>query len=239
MGPRASAEFVKTIYSIRDSCTEQDLPTVLLISAPDVPDRTASIARNSTDILRQHVSMGIDQLLSLGAEIIVVCCVTVHHVFPMLSLNQRAKVLSLIDVVFETLVDTDEKFLLLCTRGSASADIFTSHPLWHSVADRLVLPSSEDQEKVQSVIYDIKLHGASEEHVVSVREMLEQYRVNAYIAGCTELHLLRSKDPQFARSARIMHCIDPLNTIAYLISGTGPSALLDRVSRIISFDRGQ
>jgi hypothetical protein len=44
MGPLSSAGFLATVYRL-EAASEQEMPMIILISGPDVPDRTDAIVK--------------------------------------------------------------------------------------------------------------------------------------------------------------------------------------------------
>src|SRR5260221_377430 len=98
MGPLASAEFLKTIYRLNLSGSEQEAPSCVLLSAPSFPDRTAAILNGSTAILVTRLTQALEELASLGAERIVIACVTIHHLLPDVPERLRRRVVSLLDL---------------------------------------------------------------------------------------------------------------------------------------------
>lgn len=207
LGPLASAEFVKTIYEQWLDRTEQETPRLLLYSDPTFPDRTRSLLNGSAGPLLEQLVKTLTHLERLGASRFVICCITIHHLLPRVPAELRARVVSLIDVVFDELAARREPHLLLCTVGTRQLGIFQEHDRWRQFADLFVLLDEADQQEVHRLIYEIKSGADVPERVALVERLLGKYNVKSFIAGCTEIHLL-SKHIQRDR------CIDPLTSIA-------------------------
>src|SRR5215471_16021368 len=84
MGPVASAEFLKTIYEYHHSDVEQQSPSVIMLSDPSFPDRTDELLAGASDVLLQKLVAALTMLRQAGANRIVICCMTIHHLLPRL-----------------------------------------------------------------------------------------------------------------------------------------------------------
>ena len=80
MGPLASAELLGTLYRANITDPEQDAPACVMISDPSFPDRTERILRGDTGELTKRLASAWAELTMMGADVIVITCMTVHHV---------------------------------------------------------------------------------------------------------------------------------------------------------------
>jgi aspartate racemase len=214
LGPRASAEFLKTIYEVAAADAEQGLPRVALLSDPSLPDRTESILSRDHARLLAALTRLCRQLIALEASRIVLCCMTIHYLLYLLPADVRSRIVSLLDVLFDAVLDRGtERHLLLCTTGSRQIGVFERHPRWASVRERIVMPDERDQRAVHDAIYEIKRNGVSSRHAVLVDALLATYGVASGIAGCTELHLLANRLAARAADDR-PPLLDPLRLVA-------------------------
>ena len=213
MGPLASVEFVRTIYEFGLHEREQTSPTVILYSDPSFPDRTTAFLKGDDDVLLAQLKRVLRELCEMNAVKIVLCCITIHYLLPRLSPELREKIWSLLDVIADHLAAGDREYLLLCSSGTRRLKLFEGHPQWRLFKDRLVLPSAEDQERIhRELIYPIKLNADVSTQFPLLELMLEKYRVNAFVAGCSEIHLLTKR---YAASGNAHDaCLDPLMIIA-------------------------
>ena len=214
LGPFASAEFLKTIYECSPATCEQDFPRVVLYSDPTFPDRTETLLAGFDDLLLDPLIEALRQLERLGANRIVICCVTLHHLLPRVPHSLRSRIWSLIDVVFEQVIESKQRHLLLCTRGTRQLGIFQLHPQWAAAQDLLVLANDDDQQLIHGLIYQIKSNVDVCGLIPIIDSLLSKYRVNSFIAGCTEMHLLARHFRSTAGEIRERGCIDPLSIIA-------------------------
>ena len=213
MGPLASAEFLKTIYEFGLREQEQNSPTVILYSDPSFPDRTTAFLKGDDDVLLAQLKRVIGRLCELNAVKIVLCCITIHYLLPRLSADARGRIWSLLDVIADRLTEDDREYLLICSSGTRRLRLFENHPRWRLFKDRLVLPSVADQERLhRELIYPIKLAPDVSTLFPLLESMLEKYRVNAFVAGCTEIHVLAKRYAASGNGHDI--CLDPLTIIA-------------------------
>lgn len=225
MGPLASAELVRTVYRLGVSAAEQQSPRVLLWSDPLVVDRTEAVESGRLDELRVALEHSVGRLVDAGCGRVVIACMTAHIVLDRLPAALAARCVSLVDVVFDELAVRPAPHLLLCTRGTSRAGLFTSDPRFPSLAGRLRLPSVAEQEQLHEHLYRLK-RGADPSATARYlrEEVLPRHQVTSYVAGCTELHLLTGpfvgRDAH-RRSDRLDDVLDPLEVVARrIIEGT-------------------
>jgi aspartate racemase len=213
MGPLASTAFLRTIYGFHLAEPEQGSPRCILYSDPTFPDRTAAIFAGSVEILSERLARAVEDLLAIGAERVVIACVTVHCVLPSLPEPLRRRVISLVDLTIDELLASGPgPYLLLATSGTRSARIFEGHDRWGSVADRIVVPEEPDQERLHALVYQLKAGGSAEGCLDWLAELRARSGAEGLVFGCTELHLLH--DAIARRQTAIGRIIDPLWTAA-------------------------
>jgi len=214
LGPLASAEFLKTIYESSLRGREQEAPKVIMYSDPSFPDRTdALISGDYGELLTRLVSI-LRGLSSLGATRTVVCCVTAHSLFSSLPADLRTQLVSLVDIIFEEIIQRPEKRLLICSKGTREIGIFQAHEQWSATQEHIVLPDDGDQDLIHQLIYQIKILRNVYELAPVFKSLLAKYRVSAFISGCTEMHIV-AKRLIFTNGDRSKSsCIDPLSIIA-------------------------
>ncbi len=232
LGPRASAEFVRTIYEYSSGLPEQDTPFVALYSDPSVPDRTVALLNGDLEPLLSGLRRALDGLRLLGANKIVICCITGHEMIKYLSENERRGIISLVDVIMRAVAAAaDKRYLLLSTNGTRKLRIFESHPIWPLVRGHLICPVGDDQQTVHDLIYDLKRGALTARHIEAVKRMLVKYETDSLIAGCTEIHLIVKDLMRLpGNSMSIAGCVDPLVTIAEAISRGRIDELLTDIS---------
>jgi aspartate racemase len=212
LGPLASAEFLRTIYEYSLGDREQDSPTVIVYSDPTFPDRTEEFLAGEFDPLLAQLIDVIERLLEAGATDVVFCCMTIHYLLPRLPVRLRERVISLPDIIFETVAHTREKHLLICSNGTRELGLFQNDARWSMAQPYIVLPDEDDQNRIhKDLIYPIKKNPDVRTLFPLLELLLKKYEVDSFIVGCSEVHLLAK---HFLLHSPEHRCIDPLATIA-------------------------
>ncbi|MEW6367697.1 MAG: amino acid racemase [Acidobacteriota bacterium] len=213
MGPLASAAFLQTIYENHGWDREQELPDILLHSLSSVPDRTSTLLSGRDDLLLERLRCALRQVNLLDPASIVICCVTSHHLLDRLPEEILPKIISLTDTALKTVAAKGERALLLATRATYELRVFERSRHYAAAAPLIVTPEPADQERVHAMIYDdLKKGRRIAETADALAAMTARYGVGAFIAGCTEFHLVT----RHLRKNRVAtpSFIDPLMTIA-------------------------
>jgi aspartate racemase len=207
MGPLASAEFLGTLYRSSITDREQDAPVCVMISDPTFPDRTERILSGDTGELVERLAAALAELTRMGADAIVIPCVTVHHVLDQIPPDLRSRVVSLIDLLADEMVAVPCRRLLLTTIGTRRARIFERHRSWRKIAHSIELLSDEDQETLHGLIYRLKRGERDEARLDWLAALPSRYGTAGCIFGCTELHLVHREVAARLGKERIL---DPL-----------------------------
>jgi aspartate racemase len=213
MGPLASAEFLGTLYRLNLAESEQATPVCILLSDPTFPDRTEAILSGSTRVLAWRLEEALQTLLDLGADSIVIACVTAHHVLPQVSGHLRCRVLSLLDLVADEVRAAPRPRLLLATNGTRTARIFESHESWSEIEPWTLFPCDEDQRTLHDCLYRLKSGTPGDSCIAWLKTLPRRYGAEGFVFGCTELHLLHRCLEQ-RQEAELLDIIDPLWTVA-------------------------
>ncbi len=208
MGPLASAEFLSNIYKLNAVEPEQQTPACILFSDPSCPDRTTCIQEGTTSQLTAWLVASLEEMARLGAERIVIACITIHHVLPDVPASLRRRVVSLIDLVIDELVAAPRALLLLATRGTRTARIFESHPRWSEISSWVIAPGEEDQGILHDWIYRLKAGQPEEDCLAWLEGLPASYGVEGLLFGCTEFHLLHRN--ALKGSGKSLDVVDPL-----------------------------
>lgn len=221
LGPLASAEFLRTIYDGTTWEVEQDAPIVLLHSDPSFADRTDAFLRGDCDAMLARLVGALEGLRRAGASRLVICCVTMHYLLPRIPRELRARVISLVDCIFDAVAEADTPSLLLCSTGARRLRLFEHHRRWTELRHRFILPDDRDQEIVhRDIIYAIKRNRAVDGLIPLVDALLVKYGVTTFIAGCTEIHLLAARLRRASGMTAQRQSIDPLAAIAEDVRGS-------------------
>jgi aspartate racemase len=216
MGPLASAALLDTIYKLDPPAVEQRAPRVLLWSDPSIVDRTEASGSGQTGSLLAALERSVSGLLEAGASTVVIACVTAHSVVGLLPPELAARCVSLVNVIFDELARRPLRHLLLCTSGSRTTGVFTDHERWSALGQRLICPDEADQAELHRRLYLLKRDRGLAEIIEFIKDLLARYQVSAFVAGCTELHMV-TKAISAANLSSVMPSIDPMALIARCI----------------------
>jgi aspartate racemase len=222
MGPLASTEFLSNIYRLSLGRTEQDMPRVVLVSDPSVPDRTTAIKAGQLQEVIHDLELLLTRLMKMEVDHIAIACVTAHFFLPYLDLpaSVRSRIMPIISIVCDSLRSESGKYLLLRTSGTRDARIFENHPGWDEVSDRVSVADDKDQETIhRDYLYQLKKRSINAADLELLRHLNEKYQVDGFIAGCTEVHLhtrdllasgIRMIDPLYILAQRIAEPVSSL-----------------------------
>ena len=216
IGALASAEFVKTIYEFSGELSgpEQEAPIVLLHSDPTFPDRTEALLRGDSQLLLAQFIEALEFLCAMGASQLVICCMTIHYLLPQLPGPLRERIISLPDVIFSSVESLQKKHLVICSSGTVKLGLLQQHPRWEHVQKFLLFPSEAEQQQMHDLIYKVKLNRNLLETRLFIESLLARHRVDSFVAGCSEIHLLTKQLAHADGEQRGYGCIDPLTIIA-------------------------
>lgn len=132
-----------------------------------------------------------------GADFLMICTNTMHKVVPEIESRISIPVLHIADATANVLqADGIEKVGLLGTRFTMEQDFYKGR-LTDKFGMDVVVPSSEDQETVHTIIYDELCKGVikegSKQQYLAIIYKLYAEGAQAVILGCTEIALLVSQ----------------------------------------------
>lgn len=214
MGPLASAEFLKTVYRLNLAEPEQRMPICVLVSDPSFPDRSEAILAGATEELAESFSRALEELAVLGAERLLVACITIHHLLPGLRESLRRKIISLIDLIADDVLASPRPRLLLATHGTRATRLFERHSRWEQLAPWIRFPDAEDQRAVHDWIYRLKIGEAPAGCCAWLDGLALKYGVDGFVFACTELHLCQQEIAARPAGEDGFDVIDPLLTAA-------------------------
>lgn len=216
MGGLASAEFVKTVYELSgEVCRrEQDEPVVLMYSDPAFPDRTEAFLRGETQPILTRLIDALELLCDMGASKVVIACMTIHYLLPQVPEALRERIISLTDVIFDSVESLKKKHLVISSTGTIRLELLQSHPSWEHLRNYFIFPSESEQRQMHDLIYEVKLNRNLLEARSFVETLLARHRVDSFIAACSEIHLLAKHFAPSGPQQRGFGCIDPLAIIA-------------------------
>lgn len=132
-----------------------------------------------------------------GADFLMICTNTMHKVVPEIESRISIPILHIADATANVLqADGVEKVGLLGTRFTMEQDFYKGR-LTDKFGMDVVVPNSEDQESVHTIIYDELCKGvikeSSKQQYLKIIDKLYAEGAQAVILGCTEIALLVSQ----------------------------------------------
>ena len=196
LGPMATAYFMELITTMTDApCDQEHLP-MLVASAPYIPDRTAHILDpNEPDPTPVMEAVG-RSLLSAGAQVLAIPCITAHHFLPRLEAALQAEFVNGVEKTVLHLKEHGvEKVGILATDGTVRSKLL--HKALGKEGLLPVVPSESAQKDVMHLVYrNIKAGKPAEmDRFYNAAESLINQGAQVSILGCTELPLLKKVRP--------------------------------------------
>jgi len=189
MGPAAGAEFLRLLTILSPATRDQDHVPVILLSDPQVPDRTEALLRHGEDPtprLRENLL----KLASWGADLLAVPCNTAHAFIDRFS---DSLPVPLVHIVEETLAEAVAKNpasgWLVATEGTLESRIYQNRALAREF--NLLLPSPAEQAEVNGIIRLVKGNRLEEagKSFRSLAEALWERSDVPILTACTETPL--------------------------------------------------
>ena len=189
MGPAAGAEFLRLLTVLSPATRDQEHVSVVLLSDPQVPDRTEALlgrGEDPTPRLREDLL----KLASWGANLLAVPCNTAHA---FIDRFVGELPVPLVHIVEETLADATAKNpsggWLVATEGTLASGIYQERALRRGFT--LHLPSPREQAEVNEVIRLVKTNRTDEagHHFRAVAEALWERTEVPILTACTETPL--------------------------------------------------
>ena len=192
LGPLASADFYRKLTELTPARVDTDHLPLVLLSLPEIPDRTEAILNGSDAVLKSLLA-AVETLDRFGVESIAMPCNTAHHWFDELTHATRAEIVHIVESVVEDMARSfaGRGVTLLATPGTLASGFYQQRLL--AAGYEIRVPSAPGfQPLVDKAIHDVKA-GAIDEAAEALDAALAHCRsegVDAAILACTELSVL-------------------------------------------------
>jgi len=196
LGPIATAHFMALVTEMTDAVTDQQHLTMIIYSAPSIPDRTAHILdRSRPSPLPQMLSIG-QRLTEQGCTRIAIPCMTAHYFFEALEAGFSVPRVHGVRETVRHLKENGVKSVgIMATDGTIRSRIFRNELEKQGLT--ALIPGEEAQKNVMHLIFNNIKAGIPAEmdkfHAAS-RDLRKQ-GAEAIILGCTELSLIKRDHP--------------------------------------------
>ena len=194
MGPAASAEFMVRLIAQTPAKRDQDHIPTILWSDPAVPDRSTSL-RNGDDKPLPYLLAGIQGLVSVGCNLIVIPCNTAHLWFKEMEkqASWHARIVHIVDSVADALLDVsvvDSKIGVMGTQATVELGLYQYR--LNKLGWNCIVPTKQEMDTlVQPAIDLIKANQFEAAHpmLMTVIHSLIGRGATAVVLGCTEIPL--------------------------------------------------
>lgn len=199
-GPLAGAFLLDRVLSLSNKkygCyRDADYPKIILISFPFSEMLTTDF---NPAFVQEELSACLQQLRTLGAEVIAIACNTLHAFLDKKDLQED---LIQLPLAVAKEISTFEKPLVFCTSTSAK---FGLHKQFFDCA----YPDLSTQREVDDIIDQILKGSEKQKTIKRLEKLLQEQKEGTVILGCTELSLFTAEI--FVPNKLI---IDPLEVVA-------------------------
>lgn len=192
LGPIATSYFMELVIKMTDASIDQQHINMIVYSRPDIPDRTEYILDNSKpNPLPEIVKIG-HALAGQNSDFIAIPCITAHYFYDTLKKEIPVPIINIVTETVEYLAKNNIKRVgIMATDGTVKSGLFQK-----AIEDNemeSVVPSSERQKDVMSLIYDcVKADSPIDMKKFNVvKNELIANGCEAIILGCTELSLIK------------------------------------------------
>ncbi len=191
MGPAASAHFYTLLTKFTKAACDGEHMKVVLVSAPDIPDRSAFILGKSRQNPLPIMQEAAGALVCAGAELVAVPCNTAEYFYEGL---QKACPVPVLRTAYESAVFAAKcgvrRLGIMATEGTVRAGIY--HRALAELGIIPVAPSERSQSLLNAIIYGgIKKSCPPDKAAFrAIAEELFSCGCDAVVIGCTELSLV-------------------------------------------------
>lgn len=192
LGPAATVYFMDLCTRMTPATHDREHVEMLIHSVPDTPDRTEYILGKSQDSpVPQIIRVG-QGLVSLGADVIAIPCMTAHAFHQEIQSNISVPVLNGISLTANALSCAGVKKVgVMATDGTIKTGLFEKE--FEKLGIETAELSPKGQGKVMSLIYD-DIKSGEVPNMTSFAEVREEFIKNGaecIVLGCTELSLIK------------------------------------------------
>jgi aspartate racemase len=192
MGPGATADaFLKLIKNTPAKKDQEHIP-VIMISMPNIPDRTDSILHNGPSPLPEMMK-SLKILESSGATCIVMPCNTAHYWYELLKESTSLDFISIIDSACENIINDGATSVgVLATTATIETGLYQKR--LGELGVKTYIPDAINQIEVMKSIREYKSGDfvSAVDTLIPVIKLMESKGIEKFVMGCTEIPLILS-----------------------------------------------
>lgn len=193
MGPMATADLYRKIVELTDADNDNGHIRTIIDSNTAIPDRTGAILSGGADPLPEMLSAA-KNLISCGAECIIMPCNTAHFFLPELQRQISVPVLDMTKIAAQTCAELypGKTAAILATRGTLATGVYAR--ALDECGVSYIVPDDEEQGILMHLIYDVvkasKPLTPEKELWKSLLDGLRKKGADYFMLACTELPIL-------------------------------------------------
>ncbi|HEY8393233.1 MAG TPA: amino acid racemase [Thermaerobacter sp.] len=199
MGPEATVDLFAKIVRATPARVDQDHVRVVIDNNPKIPDRTAFLRGEGPDPVPAMLA-GIHNLVSIGADLILIPCNTAHVYYERLQAASPVPILHIMREVARVLAASRREGAPVPARvGLLATELTVESGLYHralaEVGIEVLVPEPAVQDLVTKAIFGpegIKAgsYAPARSRLLAAGRHLVERGAQALIAGCTELPIV-------------------------------------------------
>ncbi len=188
LGPLASSYLYEMITKKTKANKDQEHLNIALLSYASTPDRTSYILNKSDKSPYPYLLENCRLLEKLGVKMISIPCNTSCYFHEKLQKEINIPINNIIKNTVNYVKEKKyKKVAILATTGTIKSNLYQNELEKQNI--EFCLPN---QDKVMKIIYDYVKSG-KEVPINLMNDIIENINADAYILGCTELSILKSK----------------------------------------------
>ncbi|SOB99920.1 aspartate racemase [Ureibacillus xyleni] len=194
VGPLATMFIGEMIVRRTLASKDQEHVHTIIDNDTTIPDRTEYILDNTKEDPVPYLIHDAKKLANAGADLICIPCNTAHTFYEELQSGSPVPVLHMIRETAKRASSLGAKRVgILATDGTVTSGVYQQALIEENIEP--VLPNSETQKTVMSVIYDYVKAGreVSLKEWQPIEEAISKLDCDKVILGCTELSIINKE----------------------------------------------
>ena len=194
VGSSASSYFYEKLLNNTKVNKDQDHLDMIILNHASIPDRTSYIVDHSKENPLPAILEDIKILNNLNVELIMIPCNTSHYFYDEFQAASKAKVYHMIKETVKHLASQGiKKVGIWATDGTIQSELYQKACIEFNI--EYVIPCSENQKIVMSLIYDYVKAGKKGDYGLfkKIQREMNKKEVQSIILACTELSVLKQQ----------------------------------------------
>jgi len=199
MGPLATANFMTQVIENTKVQKDQDHIRIYVDCHSQIPDRIAPLMGNGTVDPTPAMCESIRKLEKVGADIIVMPCITAHGFYNKIAGSASVPFLYMPEIVARACMHNfvQKTAAVLSTTATAKLRILLEPMEKFDLP--YITPSESEQDEIVRLIKEVKMNGDMTQIAKDFRKVLDlmaKRGADYFVLGCTELPVIAKYCPQ-------------------------------------------